>query len=391
MKRIAILDICNYRDYPTGGQLYLLKNLLSVPDKEMKIYLIGMTTENNEKPGRIYKRKLGGNEYDFIPVFRFSKEKKALIPFRLKMYLGLRKYLKNILKLDIDTVYFHSVELALPFYKYKNSLRLVYHVHGTPDTTLKFSRFVWARSNLFTACYKRLINKAIIQADKVIWASDCGKSHYIQNYGIDFPDKYITIHSSAEINNKCETASRGEFKFDRTKKYLLYAGRLSKVKNVDFLINVLCSLKNTVGNIELIICGEGEEKSRLESYTASMKMCEYVHFMGNVPKKDLAHYYRNADSFVFASESEALSLVVLESLAAGLPVVSSDAGDIKYVVINDITGELVRQKSVENFSNAVLKILNNGKGYYKDNLNDIIREYSNEKMANRIYGLLKSL
>jgi glycosyltransferase involved in cell wall biosynthesis len=111
--------------------------------------------------------------------------------------------------------------------------------------------------------------------------------------------------------------------------YALYVGRVSKEKNLeDFLA---LDLKNIGLDLKKIVVGDG---NKLESYRKKHKD---VLFVGSKNGEDLAKYYANAEVFCFPSKTDTFGLVIIESLASGVPVVSYKVPQIMDIV-NDSVG-----------------------------------------------------
>ena len=127
----------------------------------------------------------------------------------------------------------------------------------------------------------------------------------------------------------------------KNRQHLVTVGRISRVKRMDFLIDVTNELIKDGMNVDLIICGDGEEKKTLEEKAKKLGVEDSIVFLGLLNREQIATVLSHSDLFVFASENEAMSLVVLESLYMGVPVVSTNVGDIPYAVKDGTTGYIV--------------------------------------------------
>lgn len=118
---------------------------------------------------------------------------------------------------------------------------------------------------------------------------------------------------------------------------LLTVCRLVPWKGVDALIRLLPHLPDT----RLVIAGDGHIRRDLSKLAAQSGVAERVLFLGDVPHREVAGYLRQADAFVLNSTYEGLPHVVLEAMAAGAPVIATDAGGTGEVVEHEVTGLLI--------------------------------------------------
>ncbi len=110
---------------------------------------------------------------------------------------------------------------------------------------------------------------------------------------------------------------------------LLFAGRVSRDKNVDFLMTVYREIAEKRKDVNLVVAGHGPDLERIESMMAGY---DRALFPGRIPNEKLLKLYACVDLFVFPSTTDTFGMVVLESLACGLPALVSDVGGPKEIV-----------------------------------------------------------
>lgn len=138
---------------------------------------------------------------------------------------------------------------------------------------------------------------------------------------------------------------------------LLSISRLGREKNLDFLLDALHRLRKTCRQpVRLVILGEGRERSHLEKRIHEEGLQEVVLLPGSVPPERIPVYCRAADLFVFASCSETQGMVILEAMAAGLPVVTVRSSGIDDIVEQGSNG-FKTSLDKEQWSSHIRKLL----------------------------------
>lgn len=132
-------------------------------------------------------------------------------------------------------------------------------------------------------------------------------------------------------------------------KLLVYIGRLSAEKEIERCRDVLKALPG----VRLALVGDGPQRKKLEEYFAGTP----THFAGFVQGEELAAAFASADAFLLPSRTETLGLVLLESMAAGCPVVTPLAGGTSDVVQDGVTGFLYDPASPDGAVDAIRKLL----------------------------------
>ncbi|MFN3597694.1 MAG: glycosyltransferase [Rubricoccaceae bacterium] len=114
----------------------------------------------------------------------------------------------------------------------------------------------------------------------------------------------------------------------RGRRVLLTLARLSaaeQYKGIDEILEALPALTQHVPNVTYLVCGDGNDRPRLEAKARSLGLAGRVVFTGYVPEDEKADYYRLADAFAMPGRGEGFGIVYLEAMACGIPVVASVA------------------------------------------------------------------
>jgi 1,2-diacylglycerol 3-alpha-glucosyltransferase len=142
------------------------------------------------------------------------------------------------------------------------------------------------------------------------------------------------------------------------KRFLFFAGRLGREKNIPFLIDVLAALSPHNKDLMLVISGDGPARTDLQEYAKSVGAADSILFTGYVERGKLQHFYSRAEVFVFASKVESQGMVILEAMACGTPVVAIGKMGTREVMGGDSGGFMVDDDICE-FAEKVELLLNN--------------------------------
>ena len=144
----------------------------------------------------------------------------------------------------------------------------------------------------------------------------------------------------------------------RGRKHLFVSvSRLAKEKNVEFLIRSVKLIKERRGSdFKLLLVGDGPERKHLQRLAEELGVQEEIVFVGAVPNEEIRNYCHAADLFLFASRSETQGIVLIESMAAGTPVLAVRATGTEDVVICGENGYMTNVSEIE-FSEKLMDIL----------------------------------
>ena len=130
---------------------------------------------------------------------------------------------------------------------------------------------------------------------------------------------------------------------------LLSVGHLIERKGHHLVIEAMREL----GDMDLVIAGDGEEDTALRQLVAQWGLEQRVHFAGRLGQEQLREHYQAADALVLASSREGWANVLLESMACGTPVVATPVDGTPEVVASDDAGQLTRDRTASGIVAAV--------------------------------------
>ena len=229
---------------------------------------------------------------------------------------------------------------------------LLVTVHGSDLFPLK--------SRLF----KRLQNFVMGNADYVTVNSIATKRELLKRFP-DYSSK-VRIMSMGIDTNLFKKIKIKKPKIYVKNTILLFVGRLSDQKGLQYLIDAMPDIIKYNPQVKLLVIGEGSYEKILREKVMSNKVERHVEFLGSMLASNIAEYYNFADIFIMPSLStktgtEALGLSLLEAMASGCAVVGSDVGGIRFVIKDGYNGLLVRQKDSKDLSRAIIALLKNEK------------------------------
>ncbi|MBX8465141.1 MULTISPECIES: glycosyltransferase family 4 protein [unclassified Deinococcus] len=137
------------------------------------------------------------------------------------------------------------------------------------------------------------------------------------------------------------------------KRRLLSVGRLAREKRFDHVLDTLTGLPDA----HLVILGEGPERQHLEAHAARIGVADRVTFLGVRPWTEIGAYYRLAELFLFASDTETQGLVLQEAQLMGVPVVAVGARGTLSGVAHEHSGYLVPPADVNALTRHARDIL----------------------------------
>lgn len=312
--------------------------------KKIKVALMSYTMDNRKAKGTaLYTKELVDGllrnpKFDFYlvhyekvddPIYKKAQEilmPKVTLPYAshfVSQLLFFWKYRKN----KFDIIHWFQPRVY-PFYWFAPAKKIIVTMHGAGDISAPHN-FIFSRS-IFNIVLK-YFHKWV---DMVIVVSNDAKREVVEYYDFS-PDKVTSIYNGGGENyrpiekEKTHEIVKNKYKIDGP--YILDISRFIPHKNVTTLIKAYELMrKKYSSHIEKLVVVGGSSNKNCEEYIIKAKsvFSEDIIFVDFIEQEDLNAIYSGAELFVFPSLSEGFGLPVLEAMASGTPVITSNVASM---------------------------------------------------------------
>lgn len=176
----------------------------------------------------------------------------------------------------------------------------------------------------------------------------------------------------------------------KQKLHILYVGRVEINKGLNEILQVFSNF--TLFDFHLTIVGDGTFMNVLKQQVIEYNLTDKVTYLGYIPfGEKLLGIYRENDLFILPSYSEGLPQVILEAMASGCLVLSTDVGSIPYVIKDNINGFLFKPQNPDSLKNILLRISHMDSSFLtlvRQNGLKTAKRYSYEKQIKTLKHLL---
>lgn len=236
------------------------------------------------------------------------------------------------------------------------------------------------RSSPHRIGFLRSLNRRIIEAaDRVVAISSDTKARAESLYGILRPIRVIHYEFRPPPDAPRRRADGRPADLDPAKFHVIAVGRLVPRKGFEYLIRAIALLPE---DVVLVLIGDGPLEAELRRITREEGVAARVRILGFRTRREIYRYFHGSDCFVLPSLHEGLGIVVQEAMDCGLPVVATDTGGQRDLVVPERNGILVKPADPHALAEAILRIHddpNLADHLGRNNLADIRKFYGGEK------------
>ena len=230
---------------------------------------------------------------------------------------------------DVVVEDINKVPLFLPTLTRLPFVAIVPHLFGTTvfeEASAPLAAVVWAAEKPVPWVYRKAGFHAISESTR----------DDLVHRGVA-RERIVVIHPGVDAGWYCpDPATRRA-----ERPTFLYLGRLKRYKGVEFALRAVAAARAARPDITLDICGQGDDRPRLERLAQELGLRDAVRFLGFVAEEEKRRLLRQAWAVVFPSPKEGWGITNVEAAACGTPAMASDSPGLRESVRHGVTGYLV--------------------------------------------------
>lgn len=345
----------------------------------MRVLMLGPSKESMGGIATVIKNFHRYFKCDDIDIIYLETWKEGNLIQRLKVTLvSLLKFIKYMLVVNIDIIHIH---MAQDGSFYRKSLiiligklfrkNILLHMHAS-----QFDKFYFNSTNIAKS-YIRFILKL---PNKIVVLSEKWKEFYEK-----ITDNEIIIVNNAVLIDKYNYNNNGNI--------ISFMGRLCERKGIYDVLKIADKILENHKDIKLYLCGDGDIE-KIKSIILEKGMSDKIIVTGWINDKDKEKILKNSIINILPSYNEGMPMAILETMAQGIPNISTDIGGIPNVIENYENGILIHPGDVDELLNSINYLLSNKEirmDMSRKAYETIKYKFSIETYNNKFIGLYKSL
>ncbi len=377
-----------------GGVETFIKGFIKHAPPNLELEHIGITSSPSERPVNVWQwNHIDDMKFRFYPILCEEKEnRKHIIPLSLRFTAKLTKL---PMELSDRIIVFNRLEPCLAFMSSKH--RKIGLVHNDVKKQLmKGSDSYWKYLPwVYSIAEKRILSSLDYIYTVNMQTFDFYKRKYPKiSYKVKFLPTWVDqeiFYATDEPKNhiRQELAARSQIPLAHT--WILFVGRLQEQKAPIRLIETFQEYKKIDPKSCLLIVGEGNLMEEVAKKAKDLGVYPYIHFLGYRSQRELVRFYQAADVLVLTSNYEGMPRSCMEALGCGLPVVSTDVGEVRRVVRNGFSGEIVEGFSPVSIARQIDRVVRSPMQYTSENCLAAVSDYTPENVLGQVYELITSL
>ena len=289
-------------------------------------------------------------EYEGIPVYRFAMRTpggtwKEQVRYQLTQAATTLRMLDTLRRHEIDLLHVQCVS-ANGYYAQvaRRELRLPLVVTTQGERTMDAGQ-IYQKS----AFMNKMLRELLAEADHITACSRHTLGDLEEWYGQPFGPKSGVVYNGIDLSSFADPKP-----YPHPRPYILGIGRHVPQKGFDVLLQAFAQAEQT--SHDLLLAGDGPERTVLEQLTAELCLGDRVRFVGRADRPLAVSLFQGCSFFVLPSRLEPQGIVNLEAMAAGKAVLASRVGGVPEIVQENETGLLFPAEDVPALAQALTRL-----------------------------------
>jgi len=325
-----------------------------------RLAIVGMTS-GAHPIGQWTRTDIYGRRCLFLPVLHRARVERTLLVSRtFRFAVALAQQRRALREIGIESVFSQTWAVLWFFAFWPGRWNICYCFPGLGNS-IRYGRHP-VLGRILAGPYDLIHARALRRANVVLAAAsrDAIAAHqeHLRRLGTDI--EISPLPTAADVKlfkpRRPETV-RPQMGCPADAPIYIFVGRLTAVKGVPLILEALQIVRQSRPEALLLIVGDGEERRNLEGLARRLGIADAVRFLGMCPPEQVAQLIACADAGLFASYTEGFSVAMVEQLACGRPIVSTDVSGARDLIVDGRNGFVLTGRDAQAYAERMLAVL----------------------------------
>jgi glycosyltransferase involved in cell wall biosynthesis len=375
-----------------GGIQTIIRTFLKYAPSEFNMRLVGTGAEADPpvsrwQPPQWQTLEYAGKPVQFLPLFPLPQDDaRRRVPTSVRYTLALLGR-----DLASDFMHFHRLEPALAALPWPGDKTLFIHndIQQQINSNQGRNTLLWQR---FPGLYYALERSLVGQFHQIYSCNTQSAALYRQRYPhladrVSYLKNTVDTEVFFPLDPRQRHAARQAYAHQcglpTDTRFLLFAGRLHPQKDPLLLVQAIAALDDPTAH--LLIAGDGELAPAVRARVQQLGLGDRISMLGPQPLSAMAHLQQISSLFVLSSLYEGLPVVVLEALASGTPIVTTDCGETPRLLIPG-SGLVTPDRTPEAIAASLRQILAHPQAFAAHTCAQAAQPYSAKAVTHGVYA-----
>lgn len=351
------------------------------------LHLLNCMANNGVEISLIIEKMEGRPPIQHSSVHLYHLKKKGNVARRVELFFVLKHLRKKGFRKIFVRITSITASLAILFTKFYSAEVYYWHSGQTLEYDIAqpfgVKKIKWFIKSYLPFWFVKTFTHFFVTGPESM------KKYYIEKAGVK-KDKIIILYNDVDIHRFHKATEieriyfRNKYGIPAEKKVILFVHRLSPVRQTHFYIPYIFDvLFNETDDALIYIIGDGAERRKIEEELGAKKYAEKIKFLGNIPNRQIHDYYKLGDLFINPTYVEGFPRVVIEAMASGLPILTTDAGGISDILGDKQKSFMVPRSDKNEFAARLVELISDPNDLQilsNENL-QVVKKFSTEEVS----------